>query len=99
MKCKSKMLEKEIEHRMCKLVREHGGLIYKFVGLENGLPDRIFILPGGDVWFVELKTKKGRLSKIQNYQISRLKKQGANVRTVYGYDDVVKFIEEVMGDG
>ena len=91
------MTEKEIERRMCELVCKRGGLTYKFVGLESGVPDRIVILPGGVVWFVELKTKKGRLSKIQNYQITRLKEHGANVRVIRGWDAAREFIDEVMG--
>ena len=92
------MTEREIERRLCEMVRKRGGLAYKFLSMENGVPDRIFILPGGIVWFVELKTKKGRLSKIQKCQISRLKDNGANIRVIYGYDDAAAFIEEVFGD-
>jgi len=93
------MTEKEIERRMCGLIKKHGGLTYKLVGLVNGLPDRLLIAPGGIVWFVELKTDKGRPSKIQTFRINEIKRMGANVRIVYGYEDMVQFVNEVMGDG
>ena len=94
------MLEKEIERRMCKLVREHGGLTYKFVSPNApGVPDRIVITPAGVVWFVELKTTTGRLSKIQRHRKAELEKRNANVRTLCGWDDTKQFIEGVMGRG
>jgi len=92
------MVEKEIERRMCDMIRKRGGLTYKFITLESGVPDRIVILPSGVVWFVELKSQKGRLSKIQRHQLARLEKQKANVRVVYGIDEVLKFVEEIFSE-
>ena len=54
------MLEKEIERRMGEIIKNRGGLFYKFIGLV-GAPDRIVIIPGGRVIFVELKTDIGQL--------------------------------------
>jgi hypothetical protein len=96
----AKMLEKEVERRMCEMVRKRGGLTYKFTSQNNpGVPDRIIITPGGGVWFVELKAICGRLAKIQKWQIGELEKRGANVRVVHGWDAAKEFIEEVMPDG
>ena len=59
------MTEKEIERRVVKMVRERGGLSYKFVSPNTpGVPDRIVITPTGVVWFVELKTDTGEASKM-----------------------------------
>ena len=56
------MLEKEIERRMVQMVKQRGGLCYKFVSPSNpGVPDRIIITPDGKIIFVELKTEIGRL--------------------------------------
>lgn len=94
------MLESEIERRMVKMVRERGGLCYKFVSPSNpGVPDRIIITPDGRVVFVELKTEIGRLARIQEWQISEMQKRGADVRIAKGWDAVKSLIEEVMGDG
>jgi hypothetical protein len=81
------------------LVQARGGLTYKFIGLEAGVPDRIVITPNGSVWFVELKTEEGRLSKIQGWQINRLIKVNANVRVLYGRGSVDNFIREVFENG
>lgn len=91
------MLEKEIERRMCEMIRKRGGLAYKFTSPGNpGVPDRLVITPGGVVWFVELKTEAGRLANIQKYQKSELEKRGANVRVIHGWDAAKEFVNEVM---
>lgn len=94
------MLEKEIERRMCEMIRKRGGLTYKFTSPGSvGVPDRLIITPTGVVWFVELKTETGRLSKIQKYRIAELEKRGANVRVIYGWEAAQEFVNEVMPDG
>ena len=94
------MTEKEIERRMCDMIKKRGGLTYKFTSPNApGVPDRIVITAAGIVWFVELKTEFGRMSSIQRYQRGVLEKQGANVRVVKGYEAMKQFVEEVMGDG
>ena len=65
------MKESQIEAKLVRMVREHGGLCYKFVSPNNpGVPDRIIITPDGRTVYVELKTEVGRLANIQQWQIS-----------------------------
>lgn len=90
------MRESTIEVRLVREVRKLGGLCYKFTSPgAPGVPDRIIILPGGLVVFVELKTEIGRLAKIQKWRIEELRKRGANVRVLKGMDQVLAFLEEV----
>lgn len=85
------MTEKALEKAFVRKVQEHGGITYKFVSPGNaGVPDRIVIAPDGWVWFVELKTETGRLSKMQEYQIGRMLKQNCDVLVLYGKRDVEK---------
>jgi hypothetical protein len=94
------MTEREIERRMCEMVRKRGGLAYKFTSPgSSGVPDRIVISPRGAVWFVELKTVSGRLTRLQDWQKSELEKRGANVRVICGWEAAEAFVNEVMGDG
>ena len=54
------MLEKEIEAKLVKIVKKYGGLCLKWVCPGwAGVPDRIVLLPGGRVVFVELKRPEG----------------------------------------
>lgn len=94
------MLEKEIERRMCEMIRKRGGLTYKFTSPGNvGVPDRLVITPTGVVWFVELKTETGRLSKLQKHRIAELEERRVNVRVVRGLQGAIDFVNEVMQNG
>lgn len=91
------MKESVIEAWMVRAIRSRGGLCYKWVSPgTTGVPDRIVILPGGRTIYVELKTEVGRLSEIQKHIHAELRKRGADVRTLYGLDQVKAFVEEVM---
>lgn len=94
------MLESQIESQMGRMIRKRGGLYYKFVSPGNpGVPDRIVVLPGGRVVFVELKTLVGQLSSLQRWQIDQMRAIGLDVRTVRGWDEAKAFVEEVLGHG
>ncbi len=91
------MNESTIEARLAREVKKRGGLCYKFVSPDNaGVPDRIVITPDGRTIYVELKTLIGRLAKIQKWQLAEMRKRGADVRVLYGMDQVLAFVEEVM---
>ena len=60
------MLEKEIENYFVWTVERAGGRTYKFKSLtQRGVSDRLACMPDGSTWFVELKTKSGKLSPLQ----------------------------------
>lgn len=62
-------LEKDIEQKLVKKVRQYGGWCLKWVCPGwAGVPDRIVLLPGGRVIFVEMKRLLGgRLSDRQRW--------------------------------
>lgn len=94
------MLEKQIESRMGQMIQRRGGLWYKFVSPgQPGVPDRIAILPGGRIVFVELKTEVGRLAKIQRWQIDKMRGMGLDVRTVRGWEEARDLVKELFPDG
>lgn len=91
------MKESAIEAKLVRMVRDRGGLCYKFVSPGNpGVPDRIVITPAGRTIYVELKTEVGRLANIQKWQLEELQKRGAEVRVVMGLDQVKEFVREVF---
>lgn len=93
------MRERDIEKRLVTEVKKLGGRAYKWTSPGNdGVPDRIVILPGRPPIFVELKTELGRLTALQKVQISRLRDLGQDVRVLYGMDDVGRFLKEIGGD-
>jgi streptogramin lyase len=73
------ILEKDIERHLVRRVAERGGVAYKWVSPGRvGVADRIVMLPGGRVWFVELKTVKGRLSPLQKVFATEMARMGMN---------------------
>ena len=94
------MLEKDIENWLNKQVEKLGGLAFKFTSPGNpGVPDRIYILPNGKVWFVELKQQFGRIANIQKWQRQRLLEMGCNYRLVRGMPDAKDFVEQLKVGG
>ena len=72
------MRESLLEKQCRNWAKERGWLVYKFTSPgNNGVPDRIFIRQA--IVFVEFKSKYGKLSAVQRYQIERLEKHGARV--------------------
>ncbi len=64
------MKEKQIESKIVKKAKELGFLTYKFSSPSNrGVPDRIFISPHGKVFFIEFKSAKGKVTKLQEKTI------------------------------
>lgn len=71
------MRESEIEKYLVDQVRDMGGLALKFMSPgHSGVPDRIIILPGGVVGFLELKAPGERPRKEQLLWIKRLQDKG-----------------------
>lgn len=89
------MLEKDIEKLFRDEIKKAGGKAYKFTSPGNdGVPDRIVMLPGGRIVFVELKTDTGKLSKLQELQRRQIAELGQTVRVLHGLAEVRDFFLE-----
>lgn len=87
------MLEKDLEAKFRQSVKEAGGIAFKFVSPGNaGVPDRLVVLPGGRIGFVELKVNGNKPTALQKRQMERLKKLGCFVCVL----DNVALIPEVI---
>jgi len=84
------MLEKQIESYLIWAVEHHGGKTWKFTSPgRKGVADRIVCLPDGTTWFVELKTKDGRLSELQKIfrnDVLRLRQNYACLSSIEAVD-------------
>lgn len=93
------MRESAVERKLVNGIRKLGGMALKFVSPGHaGVPDRLVLLPGGRIIFVELKTATGRLSALQLVTHINLVELGFPVRTLHGTEEVDRFLEEVMSD-
>lgn len=89
------MLEKDIEKLFRDEIKKAGGKAYKFTSPGNdGVPDRIVMLPDGRIVFVELKTDTGKLSKLQELQCKKIAELGQTVRVLHGLSEVRDFFLE-----
>lgn len=91
------MRERDIEKWLRRQIESMGGKFMKFTSPgNNGVPDRLAVLSGGLIYFIELKTDRGRLTPIQVWQIDRLRQLGVNAAVIRGMDEARSFIEEVQ---
>ncbi len=89
------MNEKLIEKKLREGVKEKGGLALKFTSPSfTGVPDRIVLMPGGKMCFVELKSTGKGLSPRQEVVFPILQELGFTVLVI---DDKEKLQEFLNG--
>ena len=92
------MLEKQIEARLKREVEKAGGLALKFISTgTGGVPDRIVLLPGKEVVFVELKGPSKSLRPLQLKRRKQLEALGFAVYVLDSYQAVEELMQEVRG--
>jgi len=91
------VLEKDLEKKIVIKANKLGYLTYKFVSPSNrGVPDRIFISKSGKLFFIEFKSKKGKLTKSQEKKISELRARKQSVFVVNNEELAMEIITEYM---
>lgn len=93
----SNPLEKEIEARLHKRIKARKGLCLKWVcPSSSGVPDRICLLPGGRIVFVETKRPKGsRVAELQKYWARVLKGLGFQHYFIFTFEAVEELMEVI----
>ena len=88
------MKEKIVENHFIWAVERIGGKTYKFTSPgRKGVADRIACLPDGSTWFVELKTKGGRLSALQKMFMSDMALLNQNYMCLWTTEQIDEFIK------
>ena len=95
------MLESEVEKKLCKRVKkELHGRAFKFVSPgQNGVPDRIILLPMGRIYFVETKEPGKKLRKLQKWVRDMIQELGFVVLRIDTVEKVEMFIRQVKENG
>ena len=87
--------EKAIESRLTRAITISGGKCYK---LESnycrGMPDRM-VLFKGRVWFIELKTRNGKISASQEKRHKDFKQCGIDVIIIRSKEEVDAFVKRI----
>ncbi len=88
--------EKHIEQRLINGVKELGGTTFKFISPgAAGVPDRVVILPGGTVHFVELKAEGGVTSELQLRRIKQLRRLDVTAVVLKGRIEVERYLDNL----
>jgi len=92
--------ESDIESRLVRRVEHFGGKCIKFTSpSEDGIPDRVVVLPKGRIAFVELKRPKGgRIAALQTYQIKKLRNLGCLARVVKTFAEIEELLSDMLGE-
>ena len=93
------MREKVIEHALVMATRSKGGIAPKFISPGfDGMPDRLVLLPGGRMGFVELKApgKKPRALQLARHRL--LRRLGFKVHVIDEINQIDKVLTEIGGD-
>lgn len=91
------MREKIIETKLKNQAKNRGGLALKFVSPAfDGVPDRIVLMPGGKVGFVEVKTPGKTPSPLQKSRIKLLKKLGFKVYVLDAIDQIGGILDDIQ---
>jgi hypothetical protein len=89
------MREKDIERKLVLMVKDMGGIAPKLISPGfDGMPDRLVLLPGGKLAFVELKAPGRSLRPLQEKRKRQLQALGFSVFCV----DRVRQIGEVLDE-
>jgi len=71
------MLERDVEQYLVKRVKALGGECFKWVSPGRvGVPDRIVVLPGGQIMFIEVKRPGAKPTKLQIHTLQMLGRLG-----------------------
>lgn len=85
------MRENTIEQKLIHAVENKNGKCLKFTS-SSGVPDRIILLPGGKIGFVELKAPGKTPRPLQRKRISQLQRLGF----VAGWADSSESVEQMI---
>lgn len=90
------MREKSIEQKLTLMVKKRGGICPKFVSPGfDGVPDRIVLLPGGRMAFVEVKAPGQKPRPLQIARRKLLERLGFSVYVLDSIEQIGGILDEI----
>ena len=91
------MREKEIEQKFVKAVKVRGGIAPKFTSPSfDGMPDRIVLLPGSRIGFVEVKAIGCKPRPLQLARHEMLRQLGFQVYVIDSIEQIGGILDEIQ---
>jgi hypothetical protein len=90
------MREKAIEKKLVQSVKSAGGIALKFVSPGfDGMPDRIVLIPGGHIGFVEVKAPGEKPRPLQMTRHGLLRRLGFKVYVLDDEQQIGGILDEI----
>lgn len=91
------MREKETERKLTRAVQMMDGIAVKFVSPGyDGMPDRLVLLKGGRMAFVEVKAKGKKPRPLQEARHRKLRELGFRVYVLDDPEDIREILDEIQ---
>lgn len=91
------MLEKQIEAKVCAYAKERGLLVYKFTSpARAAVPDRMFVLPTGKIFFCEFKREGLKPTPQQEREHHRLRQHHVVVYVIDNVMSGLRMIDDMV---
>lgn len=86
--------EKDLERKLVQAINKLDGACIKLSAMHtSGIPDRLCLLPGGIIFFAEIKTTGQKLRRIQELMHTGLKKLGFRVVVIDSAHKIITTLE------
>lgn len=91
------MREKVVEQKLTLMVKKRGGICPKFISPGfDGVPDRLALLPGGRIAFIELKAEGKTLRPLQVRRKRQLEALGFSVYCIDRTEQIGGILDEIQ---
>lgn len=89
------MLEKDVERKVCQHAAKHGWWPLKLsIIAMSGFPDRLFLGPGANIFFVEFKAPGKTATKLQEHIMGKLNELGFRTYVIDSIEDGKRIIQD-----
>ena len=93
------MRERQIEQKLVKAVKAAGGIAPKLTSPGfDGMPDRMVLMPGGRIGFVEVKAPGEKPRPLQLSRHRLLRRMGFKVYVLDCAEQIEIILQEIGGD-
>ena len=94
----SEVRERQVEWKLVQEVRKKHGMCLKFVSPGTaGVPDRIVLMPGGSIAFVEVKRPGEKMRPLQLKRKRQIEVLGFRVFCLDDPDRIWEVLDEIQG--
>ena len=91
------MLESKIQASIRNWLKKEGWMVWKNTASKNGIPD-LTAIKNGRFIFIEVKQENKKVSPIQDYQISELRKHQMEVFIVHSLKELITTITHIKNE-